>query len=249
MPIELKRSDRLILTTLAVDYKLSTTEIIECEMQPDKVPNKMPNKVKLGVPRQTIRDRLEVLHERGLIVKMDEKTYRDERKTEWFEITILGLIVLLGYEEPWDYIEGIAEAQEAKIPAIFKKRAVFTELKNELKAAVQFSLKDSFGDSYLTKGVSESQLVKWFSTRVLFAGLNVNLNWTANSPVPLYIKNEFSEKWMKMMLVGDSELGYCFREEIRNLKEKLDEAKRALNPLVNSASMFLAINDLEEKEQ
>lgn len=99
-------------------------------------------------------------------------------------------------------------------------------------------------DYYLTKAIPENLLAERFSTHVLFAGLNVNLGWAANFPAPLYFKNEISTEWMQMMS-SDPDLINCFWAEVKNLREKLQEALSLITQLENSALMFSVINQEE----
>lgn len=238
------RSDVLVLEALALHCRLSTTEIFASEMQSDI----KPTKVKLSSfirSSATVRKRLKVLSEKNLIIIVKEKPCPNKKIEKWYDITTKGLIALLEYEEPWNYIEQIVEVQHAKIPLIFEKWNIFSKLKNELNLAVKISLKDSLVDSYLSKEISENQLAKSFSTHVLFAALNVNIDWTANSLGPLYFKNKISDEWMQMMS-SDPELIACFFAGVENLREKLQEALCLITQLENSALMFSVINQ-EEK--
>lgn len=98
-----------------------------------------------GFSRRGVEVRLHKLQREKSLLKVVKEVRLPNGSTQtWYDLTMRGLVIVLGYGDAWNNIDGIAEHQADKLPLVFGKWNYFAKkgAKEQLIAALSRAVND-----------------------------------------------------------------------------------------------------------
>lgn len=200
-----------------------------------------------------VQTRLEVLHKNeGLLVVISEEELPNRQLKRTYGLSLKGLVVVIQLENSWEFLEKLVTLHTEKLPKIFKNwdYLVSKGLSEQLRTALKCAVNDSLVNLYVSGRAPDKAVANRVISRFIFSGMQINIDWTPNSIMPLYFKrfDSSAENWIKA-IEANSELSTFFWSELETMSKKFQNGLTEIQTLKNEIARLDLLNFEESRTE